>query len=185
MIRRPPRSTLFPYTTLFRSQAVYSDVAAEISAGGTEALHQFLLDRDLSSFAPWSKPPETRAKRELTDLSRDSIDQFCTAWRSGDLPVNFGVCLAGDLYIAYRKWAVAEGVPRAASRRILVNYIDHWPEVERRRERVLVMSTERQLRVVIPCGENEPEGKSRSMWLGARTSDFMAAVVDADWGGGL
>src|SRR5476649_3057612 len=23
MIRRPPRSTLFPYTTLFRSQAVY------------------------------------------------------------------------------------------------------------------------------------------------------------------
>src|SRR3989475_6143481 len=26
MIRRPPRSTLFPYTTLFRSPAVLSDV---------------------------------------------------------------------------------------------------------------------------------------------------------------
>src|SRR5258707_5692378 len=25
MIRRPPRSTLFPYTTLFRSRAVYRD----------------------------------------------------------------------------------------------------------------------------------------------------------------
>src|SRR2546430_7670032 len=25
MIRRPPRSTLFPYTTLFRSSIVYSD----------------------------------------------------------------------------------------------------------------------------------------------------------------
>src|SRR2546430_8682924 len=29
MIRRPPRSTLFPYTTLFRSQRVEVDVAAE------------------------------------------------------------------------------------------------------------------------------------------------------------
>src|SRR3712207_8354898 len=26
MIRRPPRSTLFPYTTLFRSPAIYVDV---------------------------------------------------------------------------------------------------------------------------------------------------------------
>src|SRR5258708_39383579 len=28
MIRRPPRSTLFPYTTLFRSQAAVIDIAA-------------------------------------------------------------------------------------------------------------------------------------------------------------
>src|SRR3712207_9410821 len=28
MIRRPPRSTLFPYTTLFRSHAVAADTAA-------------------------------------------------------------------------------------------------------------------------------------------------------------
>src|SRR5256885_5997141 len=27
MIRRPPRSTLFPYTTLFRSRALYSNIA--------------------------------------------------------------------------------------------------------------------------------------------------------------
>src|SRR2546430_12033662 len=29
MIRRPPRSTLFPYTTLFRSPGAYPGVAAE------------------------------------------------------------------------------------------------------------------------------------------------------------
>src|SRR3712207_8768162 len=29
MIRRPPRSTLFPYTTLFRSQAVGQPLAAQ------------------------------------------------------------------------------------------------------------------------------------------------------------
>src|SRR3712207_7019430 len=32
MIRRPPRSTLFPYTTLFRS-AVHHDLVAEGAAG--------------------------------------------------------------------------------------------------------------------------------------------------------
>src|SRR3989442_12000496 len=31
MIRRPPRSTLFPYTTLFRSLAEVADVAARVA----------------------------------------------------------------------------------------------------------------------------------------------------------
>src|SRR2546429_2526651 len=30
MIRRPPRSTLFPYTTLFRSKVVLAQAAAEL-----------------------------------------------------------------------------------------------------------------------------------------------------------
>src|SRR3712207_7416831 len=33
MIRRPPRSTLFPYTTLFRSGKVLSDAKGEIQRG--------------------------------------------------------------------------------------------------------------------------------------------------------
>src|SRR5256885_5242488 len=33
MIRRPPRSTLFPYTTLFRSAASFSTVISLISEG--------------------------------------------------------------------------------------------------------------------------------------------------------
>src|SRR2546429_6532734 len=36
MIRRPPRSTLFPYTTLFRSEEV--DQLLEIVKGGLESL---------------------------------------------------------------------------------------------------------------------------------------------------
>src|SRR2546426_9177477 len=35
MIRRPPRSTLFPYTTLFRSQRRGVEVAGPQQAGGT------------------------------------------------------------------------------------------------------------------------------------------------------
>src|SRR2546426_8975607 len=34
MIRRPPRSTLFPYTTLFRSAAIFTNTKAVVSSGG-------------------------------------------------------------------------------------------------------------------------------------------------------
>src|SRR3712207_8859305 len=40
MIRRPPRSTLFPYTTLFRSAAVVAELARLV-----EVLTQRLLDQ--------------------------------------------------------------------------------------------------------------------------------------------
>src|SRR2546422_2117758 len=39
MIRRPPRSTLFPYTTLFRSSKVY-DVKYEDAEGAHRFAHQ-------------------------------------------------------------------------------------------------------------------------------------------------
>src|SRR2546430_11967257 len=39
MIRRPPRSTLFPYTTLFRSQ-VDAGTHSEVVPGDDEPLHE-------------------------------------------------------------------------------------------------------------------------------------------------
>src|SRR3712207_8636541 len=39
MIRRPPRSTLFPYTTLFRSRHLLGRLAVEVDAG-VELLHR-------------------------------------------------------------------------------------------------------------------------------------------------
>src|SRR3712207_8884252 len=48
MIRRPPRSTLFPYTTLFRSQIVYSDWIDD--AGGNKERTAFLFDRRAVTF---------------------------------------------------------------------------------------------------------------------------------------
>src|SRR3712207_9483467 len=49
MIRRPPRSTLFPYTTLFRSRAVDVAQAGEVERDGGEGVgdpvEDLLLDR--------------------------------------------------------------------------------------------------------------------------------------------
>src|SRR2546430_12106125 len=48
MIRRPPRSTLFPYTTLFRSAAAFigllpADMAPETTAGHDGFLHPYVV----------------------------------------------------------------------------------------------------------------------------------------------
>src|SRR3712207_8197175 len=47
MIRRPPRSTLFPYTTLFRSIAIV-DLPAE-ALGGLDHLHVVVDDGDVGA----------------------------------------------------------------------------------------------------------------------------------------
>src|SRR3712207_8980413 len=54
MIRRPPRSTLFPYTTLFRSNVEYEILVRLLSAAGLvvkrEDLVRTVLGRELSVF---------------------------------------------------------------------------------------------------------------------------------------
>src|SRR2546426_7884335 len=44
MIRRPPRSTLFPYTTLFRSVNVGKAVAVDVAQGHAAALRQVAVE---------------------------------------------------------------------------------------------------------------------------------------------
>src|SRR2546430_16741357 len=45
MIRRPPRSTLFPYTTLFRSRRVVRNGAVDHAAGGVGGAGVLQRDR--------------------------------------------------------------------------------------------------------------------------------------------
>src|SRR3712207_7831790 len=67
MIRRPPRSTLFPYTTLFRSPRGRGGPATSDNARqGTRTLE---LPRRISFWtrrlAPWKAPPDGRARARL------------------------------------------------------------------------------------------------------------------------
>src|SRR2546422_5742322 len=47
MIRRPPRSTLFPYTTLFRSDPLGGDALAAVPHGELDLRRAELLGHDL------------------------------------------------------------------------------------------------------------------------------------------
>src|SRR5256885_4264735 len=51
MIRRPPRSTLFPYTTLFRSFEIPGEIRAAWNARATGAARQAEWQRRLAAYA--------------------------------------------------------------------------------------------------------------------------------------
>src|SRR5690349_24316137 len=69
MIRRPPRSTLFPYTTLFRSHArehgMFPGYFAVFGKGGDEA---GLKNKDVASFTASNAPLDHRR------WSKDKLD---------------------------------------------------------------------------------------------------------------
>src|SRR5256885_16744653 len=45
MIRRPPRSTLFPYTTLFRSDCFFQPHGREADFSSVDAAHTQIIDQ--------------------------------------------------------------------------------------------------------------------------------------------
>src|SRR3989454_9595539 len=81
MIRRPPRSTLFPYTTLFRSMLGCLD--AELLPQGRRRLRPVSRGR---VHVPILSPPRYRSEWQMADIR----------------PMNFGEILDGALMI-YRR----------------------------------------------------------------------------------
>src|SRR5256885_8904177 len=75
MIRRPPRSTLFPYTTLFRSQASGSADLTEIKFGqGTLPPFQIkLTGRNI----PLARKPEAIRSEEHTSELQSPCNLVC------------------------------------------------------------------------------------------------------------
>src|SRR3712207_7642037 len=89
MIRRPPRSTLFPYTTLFRSQAQQRHELVE--AGG----HRELLGRDAVGAAPQEPARQPGAHRGPVALERRlRLDRKSTRLNSSHANISYAVfCL--------------------------------------------------------------------------------------------
>src|SRR5258708_26051729 len=81
MIRRPPRSTLFPYTTLFRSQAGTSAVSDKlldlVGLGGKSAADKGKDTRDYLAAADLPPSP-TKSSRSEERFSRNAeTDLVC------------------------------------------------------------------------------------------------------------
>src|SRR2546430_16748219 len=79
MIRRPPRSTLFPYTTLFRSEphGAHGTHGGRTDVGGPAriALHGHRIPHRLRR-RPAPEPPECRADgTDTTDANAASPDR--------------------------------------------------------------------------------------------------------------
>src|SRR3712207_8873921 len=77
MIRRPPRSTLFPYTTLFRSKAMVRRVEEKVRAEAQK-----------------SEEANQKAKKEIEELSLQHRDRKSTRLNSSHANISYAVfCL--------------------------------------------------------------------------------------------
>src|SRR3712207_8558060 len=94
MIRRPPRSTLFPYTTLFRSEARLTSLAFEAdlaSADGMRTASRSARPFDLPAHASGSWPFELRSSPQLEN---DLADRKSTRLNSSHANISYAVfCL--------------------------------------------------------------------------------------------
>src|SRR2546426_4001641 len=83
MIRRPPRSTLFPYTTLFRSHSAAERV--RLPGGG---------DRRLFAPRDWLGAGPHRGRRSHLGSAAEGADRKSTRLNSSHLVISYAVfCL--------------------------------------------------------------------------------------------
>src|SRR2546427_11647859 len=96
MIRRPPRSTLFPYTTLFRSLLVITqqqtpDLFGSASAVGESQNHELLPVLALELHPAVGPPGYIRCIRPLDD---QALDRKSTRLNSSHSQISYAVfCL--------------------------------------------------------------------------------------------
>src|SRR3712207_8406748 len=91
MIRRPPRSTLFPYTTLFRSKMVELRYIDRVSY---ETVRQMLKKNRLKPWLTkrWCIPPEQSG--EFVWRMEDILDRKSTRLNSSHANISYAVfCL--------------------------------------------------------------------------------------------
>src|SRR3712207_7653516 len=71
MIRRPPRSTLFPYTTLFRSELFLGSLVKSAEKWDDSAVHRLVLDHNISV------PADRKSTRLNSSHANISYAVFC------------------------------------------------------------------------------------------------------------
>src|SRR2546427_2583874 len=76
MIRRPPRSTLFPYTTLFRSAGLGDKVALMTDGRFSGATHGFMIGH-IAPEAAEGGPIDRKSTRLNSSHSQISYAVFC------------------------------------------------------------------------------------------------------------
>src|SRR3712207_1903974 len=90
MIRRPPRSTLFPYTTLFRSDAfdpstVYSsiDTGGRYAYGNQPVVAEWNLARFAEALLPLFSDDQEQAVARAVEALERFRPAYNTAWSAG------------------------------------------------------------------------------------------------------
>src|SRR5256885_9793551 len=101
MIRRPPRSTLFPYTTLFRSSNVHVETAriTEITPTGVSTADGVAHDADVIIYATGFTTTEFLGPMKVHGLAgRDLRDRKSTRLNSSHLVYSYAVFCLNNMH---------------------------------------------------------------------------------------
>ncbi|KAF1697977.1 DNA primase [Pseudoxanthomonas jiangsuensis] len=163
-------------------QEFYREVMAEIAAGGTAALHHYLLQLDLGDFTNGTYPPMTAAKAELIQLSMDSPLRFLDQLYDQEIPgITPRPAPSKEWYELYKLWCTREGVKPAPSPKF-VNALVRKRGIahpEQARKRYLIDQTTFGPHGFLMLGNCAPPAdRSETAWLGDEVLAFRVALND-------
>ena len=166
------------WTPKKRDKGFYRGVMDEIRNGGIEALHEYLLNVDLGDFDNGSLPMETRARKALIEVSKESPDRFIEAWLNGELDQPCKACALGDIYRVYERWCRVEGERFSYAKNKFSARIHIHDDLCVARKPVLVgaSSKPKVMSVVLPDDDPKPDDLSWQRWLGERVESFNSLI---------
>lgn len=179
ILERDDRRYTVVWTPPKLSESMYREVKEELDAGGAAALHDYLLNLDLGDFGAHTHPPMTRAKSDLIELGKDSIERFMEQWLAGLLdPIPVAPVRSTDLYRLYREWCARQGYPRYAPEVRFSGEISKRSPVTKQAARYLNGAGTKQARFVFPAGVEQPAEKSQPVWLSECLERFEYGVEE-------
>lgn len=187
------RRHLVVYNTPPFEPEYYDALWDEIENGGVEAFYQWLLDLDLGDFHPKKRPPMTRAKLALVNLSKASEFRFVDEWAEGETEFPFCPCLSSDLYAAYLKWCRLNGEARPRPSNHFHASVARLPGWEKKKHRVFdshyYTGDTRPMTLVIPpaqalavAGTAKKDTQPAAQWLTDCWLKFNNALAGAQGG---
>lgn len=149
---------------------LHDKVLDEIKNDGISAFYSYLMQIDLKDFGEHSKPPMTKAKKNLIDYSRNSSDTFYHDWKNGDLKYPFCCCLPMDLYEAFKQWAKQTGEHIISQKRFAIEGYKHGIRSTERSERWKGRYSNGMNKIIMV--KNPPEDNTFATWIGLQIEEF-------------
>src|SRR2546426_9250480 len=113
MIRRPPRSTLFPYTTLFRSEAYRGSVGRGVSIEHRQAFAR-KLDGARCPRHGWARPRRRGLRWRSFACGHQEGAIMLTDWTRREVLTTLSMTAAAGLVVAHTGRAAAQSVKWSA-----------------------------------------------------------------------
>jgi putative DNA primase/helicase len=158
----------------------YDRMHEEIENGGIAALHRHLLELPLADFRASTEPPMNTSKRDLIELSMDTVCAFAQELEEGRILARKPVAMrVEDAYRLYGSWCNQQAVkPTNLPRFSLTLNKKHGIQRTRARWRDANQQMRNSSALLVWSAENPPT-ENLAEWYGRHILDSVRLVEDA------